>query len=275
MINSLRGIPDFLILSWTWSETWTLHEVKGNPAWPLLQLEMVVCTILSFPCFLKVTWLNAKRARARPGERLLGSVGRGCARGATCVRNSDSGHAPHCCPTPSLGSWMQHICIVLPPPAAYAPVVYCICICVPRRVLYLRSEQHCLWLRNGRGTRKGKTGKSDQRKKKVEIRFLIAIVSFNNLGPFWSTKNVLQANTNSIETLCLKIFYNKRLNPLIPTPIFEPNFVVAGTDTLKSPIRALPCQSVSHWICQSYYRDFSKLFVKIDLWILWFLLQHP
>ena len=137
MINSLRGIPDFLILSWTWSETWTLHEVKGNPAWPLLQLEMVVCTILSFPCFLKVTWLNAKRARARPGERLLGSVGRGCARGATCVRNSDSGHAPHCCPTPTLGSWMQHICIVLPPPVAYAPVcivfvfvclaVYCIC----------------------------------------------------------------------------------------------------------------------------------------------------
>ena len=137
MINSLRGIPDFLILSWTWSETWTLHEVKGNPAWPLLQLEMVVCTILSFPCFLKVTWLNAKRARARPGERLLGSVGRGCARGATCVRNSDSGHAPHCCPTPTLGSWMQHIGSVLLPPVAYAAVVNCICICMPRRVLYL------------------------------------------------------------------------------------------------------------------------------------------
>ena len=37
-------------------------------------------------------------------------------------------------------------------------VVYCICICVPCRVLYLRSEQHCLWLRNGRGTRKGENG---------------------------------------------------------------------------------------------------------------------
>ena len=115
-------------------------------------------TIYSFLNSLTVTWLNAKRARARPGERLLGSVGRGCARGATCVRNSDSGHASHCCPTPTLGSWMQHICIVLPPPVAYAPVVYCICICVLRCVLYLRSEQHCLWLRNGRGTRKGENG---------------------------------------------------------------------------------------------------------------------
>ena len=161
-------------------------------------------TISSFPYFLTVIWLNAKRARARPGERLLGSVGRGCARGATCVRNSDSGHAPHCCPTPTLGSWMQHICIVLPPPLAYALVVYCICICVLRRVLYLRSEQHCLWLRNGRGTRKGKTGKSDQRKKKVGIRFLIAIFFLMIWDRFDQLLNVLPANTNSIESLDTK-----------------------------------------------------------------------
>ena len=127
--------------------------------------------ILSFPNPLAVTLLNAKRAKARPGERLLGSVGRGCARGATCVRNSDSGHAPHCCPTPSLGSWMQHICIVLPPPAAYAPVVYCICICVPRRVLYLRSEQHCLWLRNGRGRARGKRGNRISAKRSLRLDF--------------------------------------------------------------------------------------------------------
>ena len=57
-------------------------------------------------------------------------------------------------------------------------VVYC--ICAPSSIV-------CGSATDG-GRARGKTGKSDQRKKKVEIRFLIAIVSFNVTVPFWSTK---------------------------------------------------------------------------------------
>ena len=50
------------------------------------------------------------------------------------------------------------------------------CICAPSSIV-------CGSATDG-GRARGKTGKSDQRKKKVEIRFLIAIVSFNVTVPF-------------------------------------------------------------------------------------------